>query len=74
VTSRPLLAKGSGPVRLVVRKKAYVLGGWFGGLRGALELEWRLDQESNIDVTIVNRDNFFVFTPMLHEAASDLEC
>ena len=33
-----------------------------------------MGQESNIEVTLVNRDNFFVFTPMLHEvAASDLE-
>ena len=42
-------------------------------LYGAPELEWRLGQESNIEVTLVNRDNFFVFTPMLNEAASDLE-
>jgi NADH dehydrogenase len=27
----------------------------------------------NIEVTLVNRDNFVVFTPMLNEAASDLE-
>jgi hypothetical protein len=41
---------------------------------GALELERRLGQESNIDVTLVNRDNFVGFTPMLHEvAARDLE-
>ena len=27
-----------------------------------------------MDVTVVNRDNFFLFTPMLHEvAASDLD-
>jgi hypothetical protein len=34
----------------VVRKKFYILGGWFGRLYGALELERRLGQESNIRV------------------------
>jgi NADH dehydrogenase len=54
--------------------KIYILGGGFGGLYSALELERRFGRESNIDITLVNRDNFFLFTPMLHEvAASDLE-
>ena len=42
------LCEGTGPGRLVVRKKVYILGGWFGRLYGALELERRLGQESNI--------------------------
>src|SRR5246127_2184812 len=57
-----------------MKKKVYILGGGFGGLYGALELERHLSSDSNIDVTLVNRDNFFLFTPMLHEvAASDLD-
>ena len=57
-----------------MKKKVYILGGGFGGLYSALELERRLGRESDIDVTLVNRDNFFLFTPMLHEvAASDLD-
>jgi NADH dehydrogenase len=57
-----------------MKKKIYILGGGFGGLYSALELERRPGRESNIDITLVNRDNFFLFTPMLHEvAASDLE-
>src|SRR5205823_4099924 len=42
----------------------------------ALELEKVLARHGNgtLDVTLVTRDNFFLFTPMLHEvAASDLE-
>ena len=55
-------------------EKVYILGGGFGGLYCALELERRMAGRSGIDVTLVNRDNFFLFTPMLHEvAASDLE-
>lgn len=40
----------------------------------ALEFERALERGANIDVTLVNHDNFFLFTPMLHEvAASDLD-
>lgn len=51
-----------------------ILGGGFGGLYAALELDRRLGKDPSIEITLVNRDNFFLFTPMLHEvAASDLD-
>jgi NADH dehydrogenase len=51
-----------------------VLGGGFGGVYAALELEKTLARRDDLDVTLVTRDNFFLFTPMLHEvAAGDLE-
>ena len=51
-----------------------ILGGGFGGTYAALELERILSKRDNIQVTLVTRDNYFLFTPMLHEvAASDLE-
>jgi len=54
--------------------RVVILGGGFGGLYVALELEKTLARDPNVNVTIVNRDNFFLFTPMLHEvAASDLD-
>jgi NADH dehydrogenase len=54
--------------------KVLVLGGGFGGLYAALELEKRLGRDPSVEITLVNRDNFFLFTPMLHEvAASDLD-
>jgi len=57
-----------------MKKKVYILGGGFGGLYSAMELERRLNRESSTDVVLVSRDNFFLFTPMLHEvAASDLD-
>ncbi len=56
------------------KTKVLILGGGFGGVYTALELEKRLGKESDVDITLVNRDNFFLFTPMLHEvAASDLD-
>jgi len=55
-------------------QRVLILGGGFGGLYAAVELEKSLARESGVEVTLVNRDNFFLFTPMLHEvAASDLE-
>ncbi|MEX2300647.1 MAG: FAD-dependent oxidoreductase [Bryobacterales bacterium] len=51
-----------------------ILGGGFGGVYAALEFEKALARDSSIEVTLVNRENFFLFTPMLHEvAASDLD-
>ena len=54
------------PTRIVI------LGGGFGGLAAAQELERLTD--ANVRITLVNRENYFLFTPMLHEvAASDLD-
>jgi NADH dehydrogenase FAD-containing subunit len=51
-----------------------ILGGGFGGLYVALELEKTLAGDPNVNIALVNRENFFLFTPMLHEvAASDLD-
>src|SRR5512146_184362 len=51
-----------------------ILGGGFGGLYAAIHLDRALARRSDIEVTLVNRDTFFLFTPMLHEvAASDLD-
>jgi NADH:ubiquinone reductase (H+-translocating) len=56
------------------RHRVVILGGGFAGLYAALELEKSLPRRANVDVTLVNRENFFLFTPMLHEvAAGDLD-
>lgn len=55
-------------------KQIVILGGGFGGLYAALEFEKTLARDPDYEVTLVNRENFFLFTPMLHEvAASDLD-
>ncbi len=55
-------------------KRILILGGGFGGLYAALELQKQLGGDRDVEITLVNRDNFFLFTPMLHEiAASDLD-
>ena len=56
------------PTRIVI------LGGGFAGLYAALQFEKTLARDPDIEVNLVNRENFFLFTPMLHEvAASDLD-
>src|ERR1700731_216347 len=56
------------------RKRVLILGGGFAGLTVAMELEKKLAQNPSVEITLINRENFFLFTPMLHEVAtSDLD-
>src|SRR5512142_2629706 len=56
------------------RREVLILGGGFGGLYTALGLEKTLARDGDVRITLVNRENFSLFTPMLHEvAASDLD-
>ena len=55
-------------------KRILILGGGFAGLYAAMKFEKTLARDADIEITLVNRENFFLFTPMLHEvAASDLD-
>lgn len=54
--------------------KVLILGAGFAGIQVAMELERRFHNDNNVEITLVSRDNFVLFTPMLHEvAASDLD-
>jgi NADH:ubiquinone reductase (H+-translocating) len=56
------------------KKRIVILGGGFGGVYAAIHLEKLLARKRTVEICLVSRDNFFLFTPMLHEiAASDLE-
>src|SRR5215468_950423 len=51
-----------------------IVGGGFAGITVAMELERKLGRDPSVEITLINRENFFLFTPMLHEvAASDLD-
>jgi len=55
------------------RKRILILGGG-AGLTVAMELEKKLAQDLSVEITLINRENFFLFTPMRHEVAtSDLD-
>ncbi len=52
-----------------VKKKVVILGGGFGGLYTYKSL-YNYFSPDELDVTIVNRTNYFLFTPLLHEVAA----
>jgi NADH:ubiquinone reductase (H+-translocating) len=55
-------------------KRVLILGGGFGGIYAALRLEKLLARHRGLEVKLVTRDNYFLFTPMLPEvAAAELE-
>src|ERR1700757_1060143 len=55
------------------KTKIVIAGGGFAGLYAAKYLDKRLARRSDVEVTLISRENFILFTPMLHEvAAGDL--
>ena len=49
--------------------KIVIVGGGFAGLRAAMHFDKGLARRNDIEVTLVSRENFTLFTPMLHEVA-----
>jgi NADH dehydrogenase len=57
-----------------VRTRILILGGGFAGVEAARYLDRTAARWANVEVTLVSRENFSLFTPMLHEVvAGDLE-
>src|ERR1700739_2130562 len=55
------------------KTKIVIAGGGFAGLTAATYLDKRLARRPDIEVLLISRENFILFTPMLHEvAAGDL--
>jgi NADH:quinone reductase (non-electrogenic) len=63
------LVHGASPIRL---KRILILGGGFGGIEVLRQLQKAFQDDVSIDITLVSRDNFFLFTPMLPEVASGM--
>jgi NADH:ubiquinone reductase (H+-translocating) len=56
------------------KHRIVIAGGGFAGLYAALELEKSFAIRPDVEVFLISRENFFLFTPMLHEvAAGDLD-
>lgn len=51
-------------------RKVLILGGGFGGVTVAQQLERRFGDDPSVQVTLVSRDNYLLFVPMLPEVAS----
>src|ERR1700720_717923 len=47
-----------------------IAGGGFAGLSAAMYLDKTLARRGDAEVILINRENFILFTPMLHEVAS----
>jgi NADH dehydrogenase len=55
------------------KTKVVIAGGGFAGLYAAMHFDKRLARRADVEVTLISRENFILFTPMLHEvAAGDL--
>ena len=61
------LIHGTKPIDL---KRILILGGGFAGIKILQQLQKEFQDNIDIDITIVSRDNFFLFTPMLPEVAA----
>jgi len=51
------------------RHRILIVGGGFSAIYAAQGLERTLARQANVEITLFNRDNYFLFTPMLHEVA-----
>ena len=55
------------------KTKIVIAGGGFAGLYAAEHFDKHLACRADVEVTLISRENFILFTPMLHEvAAGDL--
>ena len=52
------------------RKRVVILGGGFGGVYTAKHLEKALGRRDDFEIVLVNKENYFVFQPMLPEVIS----
>ena len=60
---------GSKPMN---RKRILILGGGFAGVAVLNKLQDRFQTDVSVDITMISKDNYLLFTPMLHEIASGM--
>ena len=60
--------------RRSVKKRVVILGGGFGGVYAAFEVQKYVRSHPDVDLTMIARENYFLFTPMLpQEATSSID-
>ena len=52
------------------RQRVVILGGGFGGIYTAMYLERALKRRNDFEIVLINKENYFVFQPMLAEVVS----
>lgn len=60
---------GAKPIK---RTHILILGGGFAGVQVLRELQAHFQDDIKIDITLVSKENFFLFTPMLPEVSSGM--
>src|SRR5580765_1781559 len=50
--------------------RVLILGGGFGGVYTALHLQRLFKRDADVQITLVDRENYFLMTPLLFEAGS----
>ncbi len=58
------------PASAEPRHRVVILGGGFGGMAAAQRLEQIYRRDPSLEITLVSRSNYLLFTPMLAEVAS----
>ena len=56
----------------IQQKKIAILGGGFAGIEVLTKLQKEFQNDIRVDITLISKDNFFLFTPMLHEVSSGM--
>jgi NADH dehydrogenase len=51
------------------KRRILILGGGFAGAYAAMQLERRLAHTPEVEIALISKENFVLFTPMLHEVA-----
>jgi NADH dehydrogenase len=51
------------------KRRILILGGGFAGAYAAMYLEKRLGAAPGVEIVLISKENFVLFTPMLHEVA-----
>lgn len=54
------------------KKRILILGGGFAGVEVLKRLQDKFETDVRIDIRMVSKNNYFLFTPMLHEVASGM--
>ena len=56
----------------IAQKKIAILGGGFAGIEVLIKLQKEFQNDIRVDITLISKDNYFLFTPMLHEVSSGM--
>jgi NADH:ubiquinone reductase (H+-translocating) len=63
------LVHGTTPIEQV---RILILGGGFAGIKVLTQLQKAFQNDISVDITLVSKDNFLLFTPMLPEVSSGM--